>query len=79
VASLKRTGSITVAVNLSPARESLLDSVSLSRILRLVATGTNTGVTVLGAGRLSRGFLVWALSANGLASKTKSASTIFLA
>src|SRR5438874_797995 len=51
VASLKRTGSITVAVNLSPARESLLESVSLRRTFRFVATGTSTGVVTRGAGR----------------------------
>src|SRR5688500_11357665 len=47
VASSKRLGSITVAVNRSPTRESLLDSVSLMRTFRFVPTGTSrVGVVV---------------------------------
>src|SRR5437867_12267132 len=73
VASLKRTGSIAVAVNLSPARDSLLDKVSLIRIFRLVPTGTRTGATVVverGAARRRRGLVRCALTNIGKASRT---------
>src|ERR1044072_1237361 len=40
-ASSKRLGLITVAVNLSPIRESLLETLSLMRTFKSVPTGTN--------------------------------------
>src|SRR6266496_1610354 len=70
VASLKRTGSRTVAVNLSPARDSLLESVSLIRTFRLVPTGTNLGVATRGAARRRRGFRVCPLTRIGNVSTT---------
>jgi hypothetical protein len=71
-ASLKRTGSSTVAVNLSPTRESLLDNVSSTRIFRLVPIGTNgpTGACVVvvvvlrTAARLNRGLVRLCASAS---------------
>src|SRR5437867_5095068 len=67
VASLKRTGSIAVAVNLSPTRDSLLDSVSFKRTFKFVPTGTRTGATTRGAGRRRRGLVVCAPAITGSA------------
>src|SRR5205085_11846392 len=47
LASSKRLGSITVAVNRSPIRESLLESVSLIRTFRSAPAGTNGATTAL--------------------------------
>src|ERR1043166_146553 len=68
VASLKRTGSITIAVNLSPVRESLLESVSFKRIFKLVPTGTSGATFVRGAGFFNPG-LVCALMMAGKIAK----------
>ena len=59
---------MAVAVNLSPARDSLLDSVSFKRTLRLVPDGTSSAGG-LGAGLRSLG-LVWALAVTVSASST---------
>jgi hypothetical protein len=58
-----------VAVNLSPARESLLDNVSLMRTFKSVPTGTKgTTRRVVVVERRRRG-LVCAEAINGIASK----------
>src|SRR5262245_14356218 len=78
VASLKRAGSMTVAVNRSPARESLLDKVSLRRTFKLVATGTSRGAVLRGAAFFRPGFVVWPL-AETKASSSEHASSKVLA
>src|SRR5882672_6492332 len=73
VASLKRTGSMTVAVNLSPARDSLLDSVSFKRTFKLVPGATTGGVIVDGGvARRRRGFLRCPLAMTGMAIRIES-------
>src|SRR5262249_26254224 len=67
VASLNRTGSIAVAVNLSPARDSLLDSVSFNLIFKLVPMGTSGGAAVVRrAGFFRLGLVVCALAIAGI-------------
>src|SRR6516164_979307 len=65
MASLKRTGSIAVAVNLSPTRDCLVDNVSFKRIFKLVPTGTSGAVVLLGTGFRKTGLVVWALARAG--------------
>src|ERR1700694_4514576 len=77
MASLKRTGSITVAVNLSPARASLLDSVSFMRTFRFVPIGTKTGVVARGAARRRRGFVLCAVTIIGSAVRIENTITSF--
>src|SRR6185369_1239327 len=69
VASLKRTGSMAVAVNLSPARDSLLDSVSFKRTFRFVPTGTSPA-GARGAVLRSLGLVVCALAMMGSVIRT---------
>src|SRR5215475_6427174 len=66
VASLKRTGSIAVAVNLSPARDCLLEIVSFNLIFRFVPIGTIGFGAGFGAAFLRAG-LVCALIPSGKA------------
>src|ERR1044072_2091169 len=80
-ASSKRLGSITVAVNRSPMRESLLDKVSLIRTLRSVPAGTSGAAARLVVVFFFRPGFVWA-KANGASPrtrlKTSSVRNIFL-
>src|SRR5262245_12589569 len=76
VASLNLAGSITVAVNLSPARECLLDRVSFRRTFKFVPTGTSGGAAGLGAVFFSPG-LVWAAAIIGTAITKRKGNTRF--
>src|SRR5215475_1674850 len=70
---------MTVAVNLSPARESLLDKVSLSRTFKLVATGTRRGAGLRGVAFFNPGFVVWPLTEKLNASSREHATNEVLA